>query len=96
MGNPEYTDATGSGYEGINLASRLVPTSYAEEHPDDLRRLLIDLVEMEDGGIGGINYFLGGSMAEVGADETSVHPAQHDNQRPVAVTIFERFWVGKQ
>jgi len=74
MGNPEYTDATGSGYEGLNLASRLVPKSYAEERPDDLRRLLIDLVERS--GIGGISYFLGGVTAEVGADETSVHPAQ--------------------
>jgi len=73
--NPDATDATGDSYEGVEfINARLVPESILREKPDEMLDFLLDLLVNRDG-IGGINYFLGGKIGDVGDEDTSVHPA---------------------
>lgn len=66
------TDPTGSSYEGVeNMSARLMPDSIVRNNSASVKDLLMKVVE----NLGPINYFLGGNINSVPAEETAVNPS---------------------
>lgn len=72
--NPSSTDPTGSAYRGVaNMSARLMPRDVLLNKPDEVKNLLLS--EEVVAQLGFVNYFLGGNINNVSAEDSSVHPA---------------------
>lgn len=70
MSDPRFTDQT--GYLGLDIASRLVPRQHVIDNPTQVKQQLKDIIINAQPMF---NYFLGGAMGDVDAQEMGVHPA---------------------
>ena len=95
-GKPDCTDQTGDAYNGVEyFAARLMPQDVVVNKPNETLEMLMTLVEI--GGLGPVNYYLGGHMMNATSNATAVHPAMrkalwavHSNY-PAASEIVRQF-----
>ena len=80
------TDATGSAYEGVeNMSARLMPRDVLINKPEEVKGLLKSILP----DLGPVNYFLGGNIASVKIEDTSVNPALRQSAWSLFTTTVE-------
>jgi hypothetical protein len=73
-GNPDPTDPTVDAYSVIqNQAARLMPRDQVISRPEEVADLLFQI--FVKGGLGFVNYYLGGQVNEIEPNATAVNPA---------------------